>query len=58
MISEAVWVLYQQALMRFGHVHALIEWDSDIPDFPVLLAQVHRAQVYQTEVLHGVYNGS
>jgi hypothetical protein len=42
-VSEPVWRLYEAALARFGRVPALIEWDTDIPELPVLLAEVHRA---------------
>ncbi len=46
-VSEPVWNLYQKALVRFGAVPALIEWDSDIPEFSTLLAQAHQAESYQ-----------
>lgn len=50
LISEPVWDLYQQALTRFGAEPALIEWDSDIPDFDTLLAQAHRAERHQQKI--------
>lgn len=53
MIRQPVWDLYQHALARFGEVPALIEWDSDIPDFATLLSQAHRAQTYQQALCHG-----
>lgn len=43
-VSDAVWELYQAALLRFGDVPTLIEWDTDIPALDVLLAQADRAQ--------------
>ena len=36
-VSPEVWALYREALRRFGAVPTLIEWDTDIPAFDVLL---------------------
>ena len=36
-VAPAVWALYEQALERFGPRPTLIEWDSAIPEFDVLL---------------------
>jgi hypothetical protein len=30
-VSEPVWALYREALLRFGPVPTLIEWDAEIP---------------------------
>lgn len=38
-VCEAVWDLYRAALLRFGDVPTLIEWDKDLPSFEVLQAQ-------------------
>jgi uncharacterized protein len=43
-VDSVVWQLYEQALGLFGPVPTLIEWDVDIPDFPVLEAEAHAAQ--------------
>jgi uncharacterized protein (UPF0276 family) len=43
-VSEAVWELYGEALARFGPVPTLIEWDTNIPAFDVLLGEAARAQ--------------
>ncbi len=43
-VHEPVWALYQLALERFGSVPALIEWDTNIPDFEVLEAERDKAQ--------------
>jgi len=42
-VSEAVWSLYRAALLRFGHVPTLIEWDTDIPTLEVLVAEAGKA---------------
>lgn len=43
-VAEPVWRLYQAALARFGAVPTLIEWDTDIPDIEVLLAEAAKAE--------------
>jgi uncharacterized protein (UPF0276 family) len=43
-VAEPVWILYELALELFGPVPTLIEWDTDIPPLPVLLAEATRAQ--------------
>jgi uncharacterized protein (UPF0276 family) len=48
-VSPAVWRLYRQALERFGPVRTLVEWDTDIPAFDVLLAEAHKADDIFTE---------
>lgn len=42
-VSEAVWDLFDAALRRFGPKPALIEWDTDIPEFAVLQDEAARA---------------
>ncbi len=43
-VIEEVWALYQKVLQRKGTVATLIEWDSDIPDWPVLFGEAQKAQ--------------
>jgi len=43
-VSAPVWSLYHHALRRFGPVPALIEWDTDVPELDVLLAEADRAR--------------
>jgi len=38
-VAAPVWNLYERALERFGPVPTLIEWDTDIPELAVLLAE-------------------
>ena len=45
-VHPPVWDLYQQALQHFGQMPTLIEWDTDIPTFDVLLDEVNKAQYY------------
>lgn len=42
-VAPAVWALYEEALARFGARPTLIEWDTDIPPLPVLLAEAEQA---------------
>ena len=42
-VAEPVWALYHEALRRFGPTPTLIEWDTDIPPLPILLAEARHA---------------
>lgn len=42
-VAEAVWDLYGKAIARTGPIPTLIEWDNDVPEFPVLAAEAARA---------------
>jgi len=46
-ICDAVWELYAGAARRFPHVPVLVEWDSDLPEFTVLLAEANKASQIQ-----------
>lgn len=45
-VSDEVWVLYRNALARFGAVPTLIEWDTDLPQLDVLLGEAATADRY------------
>lgn len=42
-VAPAVWYLYARALQRFGRVPTLIEWDSNLPSFGVLIDEARKA---------------
>ena len=42
-VAPPVWTLFCEALQRFGAVPTLVEWDTDIPELPVLLAEARTA---------------
>ncbi|MCY3994737.1 MAG: DUF692 domain-containing protein [Rhodobacter sp.] len=42
-VVDHVWKLYEHAIARGGPKPTLIEWDNDVPDWPVLAAEAHRA---------------
>ena len=43
-VKDPVWALYQTVLARIGPVASLIEWDNDVPAWPVLREEVLAAQ--------------
>ncbi|MEH0761516.1 DUF692 domain-containing protein [Vibrio sp. 16] len=45
-VSDEVWQLYTQWLSQHGSRHTLIEWDLDIPQPEVLLAEAGKANDY------------
>ncbi|WP_417667721.1 DUF692 domain-containing protein [Roseibium sp.] len=42
-VDEAVWQLYERVLERTGPLPTLIEWDNDVPAWPVLLQEAEAA---------------
>jgi len=42
-VAPEVWVLFRQAVHRFGRIPTLIEWDTDIPSLAVLLQEAAKA---------------
>ncbi|MDH5246471.1 MAG: DUF692 domain-containing protein [Betaproteobacteria bacterium] len=45
-VCDEVWALYAQVLHRLGPVPTLIEWDTDVPDLAILLAEAARADAF------------
>lgn len=43
-VCDEVWVLYRQAVQRFGARPTLVEWDSDLPPVDALIEEAERAQ--------------
>lgn len=43
-VVDPVWSLLEHVLELTGPVPALVEWDNDVPDWPVLLAEAERLQ--------------
>jgi uncharacterized protein len=50
-VAEVVWALYADCVARFGALPTLIEWDTDIPALPVLLAEARKARAMAARVL-------
>jgi uncharacterized protein (UPF0276 family) len=42
-VAPAVWELYESTIRHFPHAATLIEWDSNLPPLPVLLAEAAEA---------------
>jgi uncharacterized protein len=42
-VVDPVWALYAQTIALSGPKPTLIEWDNDVPDWPVLVAEAARA---------------
>ncbi|PJI45564.1 MAG: hypothetical protein CTR54_06380 [Rhizobium sp.] len=49
-VKDPVWALYEEVIERTGPVATLIEWDNDVPDWPVLLDEARAAE----DILEGV----
>jgi uncharacterized protein (UPF0276 family) len=47
-----VWDLYALAMRRTGGVSTLLEWDSDIPPYEELLAELGKARAYRAAPAH------
>ena len=52
-IRPEVWALYDVAVGRFGEVSGLIEWDDNIPEFPVLQAAADEARARRIRAVLG-----
>jgi uncharacterized protein (UPF0276 family) len=43
-VADAVWKLFEIVVSRLGPVPTLVEWDSNVPDWPILKAEAVAAQ--------------
>jgi uncharacterized protein (UPF0276 family) len=43
-VADAVWALYERVIESVGPLPTLIEWDSKLPEWPVLLSQANAAR--------------
>lgn len=51
-VCDAVWDLYGYALTALGRpVATLIEWDTDVPELPILLNEAQKARHVMAQVL-------
>ncbi len=48
LISQEVWTLYDFALAHLGPKPTLIEWDTDLPEFAVLMQEAAQAEHFLT----------
>lgn len=42
-VDDLVWDLYDHVIARLGPLPTLVEWDNEVPDWPVLKRQAQRA---------------
>ncbi|WP_149588161.1 MNIO family bufferin maturase [Tabrizicola flagellatus] len=42
-VADPVWSLFARVIRRAGAIPTLIEWDNDVPEWPVLAAEATRA---------------
>lgn len=52
-VADAVWKLFEIAIARLGSVPTLIEWDSEIPAWPILKAEAAAAQTILDRYANG-----
>jgi len=54
-VSNEVWVLYEQAIESGICTPTLIEWDTDVPPFDILMKEADKAQslLYKKKVAYG-----
>jgi len=50
-VTDDVWLGYKKALNRFGAVPTLIEWDNDLPEWSLLVAEAQKARDIAQAVL-------
>jgi uncharacterized protein (UPF0276 family) len=50
-VRDGVWALYAETIRRLGPTPTLIEWDNDVPAWPVLLAEARRAELAMARAL-------
>jgi hypothetical protein len=42
-VRPGVWTLYEAVISRIGRRPTLVEWDNDVPEWPILQAEARRA---------------
>lgn len=50
-VVDPVWKLYAHTIGKLGPMATLIEWDNDVPEFPVLETEAARATTILSEAL-------
>lgn len=48
-IIPEVWDLYRYLISRTGSVNTMVEWDTNIPEFPIVYAEVEKAKKIAAE---------
>jgi uncharacterized protein (UPF0276 family) len=50
-VRDRVWALYHEAIGRCGPTPTLVEWDNDVPEWMVLLAEARRAETAMAQAV-------
>ena len=56
-VADAVWRLFDIVISRCGPIPTLVEWDSDLPDWPLLKAEADAAQAIIDRHAQGLMPG-
>ena len=56
-VANAVWILYEIVIGQCGPIPTLVEWDSAIPDWPILKAEAIAAQKILDHHVQGLMSG-
>jgi uncharacterized protein len=56
-VANAVWNLFETVIGQRGPIPTLVEWDSAIPDWPILKAEAIAAQAILDRYLQGSISG-
>ncbi len=56
-VADAVWKLFDMVIGQCGPIPTLVEWDSDIPEWPVLEAEAAAAQAILDRHAHRLMLG-
>jgi len=43
-VADPVWALFDEVIAKAGPIPTLVEWDNDVPEWPVLRAEAARAR--------------
>jgi uncharacterized protein len=44
-VADAVWLIFEHVIAKTGPVPTLVEWDNDVPEWPVLKSEADKANV-------------
>lgn len=53
-VSARVWELYADFIERAGPKPTLVEWDTDVPDYAILMAEVDKADAMLMKASHAL----
>jgi uncharacterized protein len=55
---DRVWDLYGTVINRRGQIPTLVEWDNDVPAWPVLLGEARRAEAAMAQAISAASQGA